>query len=448
MKKRISLILAAVLVISLGVGAWLFFGGEAEMPTGTEAEVHSEFAPDYPTVSPTEPSDPEAILAYRRDVVEAAMREQSAILWSPAEDVTYSMYNASSGIAIDAEEHPESVVTLYANRVYQGIPYTHGSGSYYSWLSFATGQNEKGVYTLTGLTDQLMTGQAANRENRHARIGNDCADQLFWAWARISSTIRFQVTTGMTEFNGCLKVGDYEYDGNRFNNENNTRQIVDRNGEQRMFRAYAQLQKGDGMVLVNRYGEGHAVMVVSVHVEYTASGDIDKTKSYVTVLEQTSGNEAEENHYYNEELGCEVYLCEVMDKAWTFETIFGKGYIPVTCKELVDPSPRPAAAVTDNVKNLTADNMFSSMLQANYRFSSVTVTIYQGDQVIQKATCYGHQEEMYEFNLFRFKNETEQTVIQGSIDLTALPAGTYRCTFEARLSTGDNIEFRNFEFTK
>ena len=417
----------------------------AETAAVTEA---TEFQVAYPTLSPTEPEDPEAILAYRRDVVEQAMREQSAVLWRPAEDITYSMVNNSSGAVLDEQTHPNEIVHLYADRIYQGIPYTHGSGSYYSWLSFATEQDENGVYTLTGITDQHLTGKSANRENNRARLGNDCADQLFWAWSRVSNSIDFHLTSEMTELHGCLKVGDYEYAGAAFSDVNNTKDIVARNGEQRMFAAYAQLQKGDGMVLINRYGEGHAVMVVTTNPVYNDDGTIDGEKSYVTVLEQTSGNEANENYYYNEELGQNVYLCEVMDKEWTYNTIFKKGYLPMTIQELVDPAPRPAATVQDYTDAPTLDNMFAGVIESNYRISSVTVTVSQNGQTVQQATCFGHQEEMYTMNLFRFQKDVEAPVTQGQISLEALPAGTYQCTFTARLSTGDDLQFRNFTFTK
>lgn len=415
----------------------------------TEAVVETTgFTVEYPTVSPTEPEDPEAILAYRRDVVEQAMREQSAILWRPAEDIIYSMWNNSGGVAIDEQTHPEEIVHLYADRIYQGIPYTHGSASYFSFLSYATAQDENGVYTLTGITDQHLNGKSAYRENIRARLGNDCADQLFWAWGRVSGSIYFRGTNSMTQFNGCLKVGDYEYSGTVFSAENNTKDIVKNNGNQRMFAAYAQLQKGDGMVLITLSGLGHAVMVVTSNPVYNEDGTIDGEKSYVTVLEQTSGNEANETCYYNEELGQNVYLCEVMDKEWSYNTIFQKGYLPMTCKELVDPSPRPAAAVEDCIDAPNLDNMFRGTISANYRISSVTVTISQNGKTVQKATCFGQQEEMYTMNLYRFTAEYETPVLQGSIDLDTLPAGTYNCTFTAMLSTGDNLQFRNFTFTK
>ena len=42
----------------------------------------------------------------------------------------------------------------------------------------------------------------------------------------------------------------------------------------------------------------------------------------------------------------------------------------------------------------------------------------------------------------------KQTVMQGKIDKDALDPGQYHCTFTARLSTGEDITFRDFDFTK
>jgi hypothetical protein len=55
---------------------------------------------------------------------------------------------------------------------------------------------------------------------------------------------------------------------------------------------------------------------------------------------------------------------------------------------------------------------------------------------------------MYTMDLFRFTSEVEAPVLQGSVSVKDLPPGTYTCIFTARLATGDNIEFRNFTFTK
>jgi hypothetical protein len=414
----------------------------------TEEDAPNAFVPEYPTQSATEPAGEAEILAYRRDVVEKAMREQSAILWRPAEDITYSLVHSSAGLEADMQTEPDRIVRLYADRIYQGIPYSHGSGSYYSWLSFATEQDENGVYTLTGITSQHLNGRSANRENIRARVGNDCADQLFWAWARVSNTISFTYTFEMTEIYGCRKVGDYTYSGTKFSAENNTKNIVKENGQQRMFAAYAQLQKGDGLVTMTLSGEGHAVMVVSSSPVYKADGTIDGEKSKVILLEQTSGNEVNEDYYYNEALGQNVYLCEAVDKEKTYNSIFQSGYLPVTCQELVEPTPRPEPQVTDYTDHPAPDNMFRGRITATYRISSVTVTISREGRLVQEATCFGSQDEMYTMDPFRFTSEVEAPVLQGSVSVKDLPPGTYTCIFTARLATGDNIEFRNFTFTK
>lgn len=433
MKKYTAFILALALLLC-GCGA-----------ARSEGE---GFTPEYPTLSPTEPEDPQAILDYRRDVVEQAMREQSAILWTPTEDITYSMRGNSQGVEADSEEYPDDVVTLEAGKVYQGIPYTHGSGSYYSWLAYAVAQDEHGIYTLSGITDQHLTGKSAYKENNCARLGNDCADQLFWAWGRISSTIQFSGTATMTDFYGCLKVGDYDCVGTTFDAANNTKVIVKENGEQRMFAAYGCLQKGDAMVLVNQYNEGHAVMVVTGETVYNTDGTINGDASYVTVLEQTTGCERSWDCHYDNQLKKWVYPCEIMDKKWSYNTLFKKGYLPVTCKELVDPAPLAPPVITDYTDVPTVDNMFGGVVECNYRFSSITVTVTKDGKALQKVTCFGHQNEMFAFNLFRFTKEAEEPVMLGSLDLDALESGSYHCTFDARISTGQVIRFRDFDFSK
>lgn len=398
--------------------------------------------------SATDPQAEDEILAQRRDLVEAEMRKMSAVLWTPAEDITYSLRSNSLGPEMDILTGYEDVITLYAGRIYQGIPYTHGSGSCYSFLSYATSVDENGVYTLSGLDGESLNGIPTNNAYNCARIGNDCADQLFWAWGQVSSSIFFPSTAYMTEYYGCLKVGDYEYTGISFSADNNTRNIVKNNGQQRMFAAYAQMLKGDGLVLINPSGAGHAVMNVRVHVEYLADGTIDGDNSYAVILEQTSGPERSESSYYNESLGQTVYLCEVLDKKWDFNTLFKKGYLPVTCKELVDPAPLEPAEITDRVDTPAPENMFTGAIEANFRISSVTITVTdEAGNPVQQATCYGHQEEMYRFSLSRFINPAEQSVMQGGIDLNALTPGSYRCTYVCQLSTGENITFRDFAFT-
>ena len=426
-------------------------GGEETTPA-TQAQMRDYitegYIPEQPVTPATEPEDPEERLAYRRDLVEKEMRRMSSVLWTPAELVTYHMATKSPGVEAAMQEDPRHVITFVPGNIYQGIPYTHGGGSGYGWLAYATAQDENGVYTLSGLTTEVLSGSGGSTQFNCARLGNDCADQLYWAWGQVSSSISFFGTSSMTEANGCLKVGTYVANGN-FSKDNNTESIVEKNGKETMFAAYSLLQKGDAIINYTSGGAGHTVMIVECHTAYLPDGTVDGENSYVTVLEQTGANEINQTKVFNETIGKDVYLCELLDAKWSFDEIFAKAYLPITCKELIDPAPRAEVQLTDGVKEPTVDNMFSGKLISNYRISDVTIRITdETGNLLQKATCFGQQNEMLTFDLKRFVGSMETRSMQGEINVNKLGAGTYHCTFTARISTGEEIVFRDFSFSK
>lgn len=434
MKRIICLLLVALLLCGCTPGE----------PAETTPSIKT-YTPSQPVIDTAETGTDEEILAKRRDIVEAEMRRMMSMFWTPAEDITYTLNGQSMGIESDLTTAPDKLITLKAGRIYRGMPYTHGSGSGYSFLTYATDQDEKGVYTISGLDPESLSGSTGNRAWGRSRISNDCADAVFWAWAQVSSSITFDQTQYMTEPYGCLKVGDYECNVIKFTGY--TKPVCKENGEQRMYAAYGHLQKGDAMVLYTDGSGGHAVMIVDVHVEQ-ADGVIDGSKSYVTILEQISSNLQAEASYFDEALGQDVYLSCGVDTQWSFETIFKRGYLPITCKELVDPTPRPEETLTDTVTTPTLDNILGGTLESNYRISSVTATVTDSKgNTVQQATCFGRQSEMYTFSVSRLTSAQEQAVMDGSIDLSALPAGSYRCTVSCRLSTGREMVFRELDFT-
>lgn len=381
----------------------------------------------------------------RRDIVEAEMRKMMSVLWTPTKDIKYSLVNSSKGVEEDAKTQPDQIITLYAGRIYQGIPYTHGGGSGYSFLDQSVSVDSKGVYTLD-LTSADLNGFASQGKNTCSRLGNDCADAIFWAWSKVSNSINFAGSGRMTEAYGCVKVGDYEQPYDDLRILDNTKGICQDNGSDKMFDCYAQLQKGDAAT-----NSGHGVMIVSNHVVRNDNGVIDGKESYVVILEQTSTCEKEEKSYYNQQLGKTVYLCEELDKKWTYENLFDKGYLPVTCKELIDESPLATLKVTDSLNNVTVSNMFTGTVKANFRISSVTVTITDNSgNVVQKATCYTRQtnNEGDKFDLSRFTDSVEKLVMKGQVDLDKLASGSYKCVFSCLAGNGETFTFRSFTFSK
>lgn len=394
------------------------------------------FDSNAPVAPKEEPEDPEAILAQRRDVVEGHMRYMGTVRWQVDEEVTYSYKGIVSGNATT-----QDTITLKPGRIYQGIPYTHGTGSAYNFLDYAVSQNKDGVYQLSGLSVEALDGINRTAEGSRARVGNDCADCVFWAWSQVSSTISFENTNHMTEAYGCVKVGQYDFYLPIM--EDHTKYVCQENGEQTMYAAYAQLQKGDALVYVANNTGGHAIMAVENHVVYQKNGQIDDSKSYITFLEQNAG--AEVNQMVAMDGNDVIFLCEVLDKKMTYRQLYRTGYLPITCKELVDPAPLPEATVTETATAYDKDSLFQSTVTSNYRITSVTVTILDGDKVVQKATCHASEKEGYNFWLARFTAATEKPVMIGDIDLTKLKSGTYRCIFQCRVSNGEILTFRDFD---
>lgn len=417
MKKLLCILLTAVL-----------FTGCAN--TNQIPQITKGYQADQQVTNLEETGTAEEILANRRKIVMDEMRDMMSLLWSPTETFTYD---------IMGENDPDEPITFIKGKIYSGIPYTTGNASRSAFLSYATKQ-ENGVYTLEGVSGEIMTG------GQIPRIGNYCSSAVFWAWARVSNSISFTLTKFMTPLYGCVQVGDYVYGGSNYD-DIATSQICQENGEDVMFASYAQLLPGDAMVYRTGSG-GHTVMIMDVEVVYTAGGKIDPERSTVTIVDQAISTLREQPTTYVEGVG-EVVLCEKLDRVWTFETIFKQGYLPITCQELIDPSPLEPVTVTDYTDAPTVDNMFKGTIQSSYKISHITVDIYnEKGGLVQTATCYSVMNEKYTFNMYRFVQETEQPAIQGNMDIDALPGGSYRCVFTARMSTGDDIIFRDFTFEK
>ena len=447
MKRYFIILLAALLVLSLAacqeapaettvapVETTVAPVETTVLPTETTAAPTETTAP-VETEAPTEPLTPEEqILQERRDIVEAYMRQQTTILWRCEEDLLYTI--ASNVEPENADSSKQ--IQLVAGRLYMGLPYAYTSGTVDSFLEYAGKPDENGIYTISDLSWEALSGSS-----KIARLGNDCSAALVLAWSQVGGSVSAQSTQYMCEDYGFLRVGDYESDPS---DNTPTTSAIARNGMEKMLAAYAQLQKGDGLVC-RAAASGHAVMVVDVEVVYLEDGSIDTYSSYVTILEQTSTSiKAQTSKEKHPVTGEPIYQICGVDRAFTFRYLIQKGYLPITCKELVDPSPLPEKTITDSETAFHKDTILSGVLSSDWYIDAVTVTLTDSTgAAVQEAMAFATRKGNNAFDMQKFVND-HPTTIRGSIDPAALASGNYHCTVVCRLTTGDEIIARDFDF--
>lgn len=389
-------------------------------------------------IAPVEDVQGAEILAQRRDQAESYMRQMATVMWRASEDITYS--NNSNSVDPTSGE-AKDLIYIRAGRLYRGLPYSHAAGGPNAFLEYAGEQDENGIYTISGLTWHPLNGA-----NKTARVGNDCASAVGLSWGTLGNSLAQDSSTKyMTTKYGYLRVGEYESNDDA---HTYTLPVCEANGYDKMAAAYAQLQKADAVVRRNKNdSNGHAMMVVSVHVEKTAEGLIDGVMSYITVLEQTSGTIEAERCHYDAELGENVYETYLIDNKYTFFDLYSAGYLPITCKELIDPSPVEPESVSDSLAQPSIDSIFDGNLTATRFLESVTISITDvQENVVQICTASPTNRQLYHFDMQTFVTDRPE-VLRGKIDLSTLPAGTYTCRLTCRLITGTEVVVRNFTFT-
>lgn len=364
------------------------------------------------------------------------MRQMATVLWRAQEDITYSNNSQSTNPATD--NPPRDLIYIKAGRLYRGLPYSHATGDAASFLEYAGEPDDNGIYPISGLSWESLNGS-----NTTARISNDCAAAVGISWGTVGNSLVKNCTTKyMTEKYGYLRVGEYESPSDEYTW---SVPVVEQNGFEVMCAAYSQLQKADAVVRRNKAdNNGHAMMIVTVNIVKTDNGAIDGTRSYVTVLEQTSGHIEQQQAKFDSELGENVYTTYLIDKKYTFTALYSEGYMPITCKELIDPSPVEEVKVTDSATE--SKDIFEGALTATRFISAVTVTITDSEgNILQQCAGSPVSRDAYTFDMQTFVDDRPE-VLRGKLDLAALEAGTYHCTVNCRLVTGDNFTMRDFDF--
>jgi len=189
------------------------------------------------------------------------------------------------------------------------------------------------------------------------------------------------------------------------------------------------------------------MMIVSVDVVTREDGSVNGSKSKVTVLEQTRSHIRSGANYYDEAYGENVYITYGVDVEYSFQDLFGSGYLPITCRELIDPAPVEAPTIADTETAYTRENLIKGTLTSKWFIDAVTVTVTDGQgNTVQEATVKATRGKNREFDLNKFVTDHENTVI-GSLQPEKLKAGSYHCKLVCRMTTGQMITVRDFDFT-
>ena len=401
--KRLNAALLALMTAALCVGC-------GETPAET-------------TVATTGPD----ILGERRQLVQDYMRSQLDFYWTCDEPMPY--YRSRTG---------ELEFTFEPGRVYRGIPYTPSGGTTTSFLRYGQGADEKGVHHLSGFSVNQETGEVSVLQ-----LGGDCSTTVFNAWSQIASSISSEkrTTKWMTENNGYLRVGDYQSDPNE---NSNTIRTCQTNGEQVMYAAYGQLQPGDAVVHFND-GSGHVMMITQCTVSSdTESGDIKGFTSFVRIMDQTSGNMNAEIKEYNEAIGEDVYPIGNLEKVYSFAQLYEKGYLPITCRELVDPAPLAEETLelvpsAEQAGDGLLGQLLSRTVQSNRAINMVTLTVTDSAGAEVQACSFvpaGTYARTLPLSLFV---TAESHLLKGTLELEKLEPGSYQLCCEVLSVTGKTI---------
>ena len=375
------------------------------------------------------------VLAQRRDAAESYMRSMLTVLWSPEEDILYTLDGKKS----PEESTDDKKMLLKADRIYRGMPYAYAGSTLAAFMEYAGQPDSNGVIPISDLP-----WIALSRDSNRSRIGLDGSSSLMLAWAQIGRSFTFTNSADMTQENGYLHVGDYETDPDT---SKGSLKVCNRNGQDVMFAAYAQLQKADG-VFTSAESGSHTMMVVSTHVVKDKAGNIDGDESYVITLEQSKYPFQKEEHAYDEQLGAEVYAISTLDEKHTFNDLFSGGYLPITCKELINPAPLAEVKVNDSNRNTSMDVFMNGYVDSNYHIDTLTVTITDKDgNIVQQAALRAPRYDKRMVAVNRFEKDKEGRV-RGTLDYTALEDGKYHCALVCRLVNGQEFTTRDFSFEK
>jgi hypothetical protein len=331
---------------------------------------------------------------------------------------------------------------IYGGAIYQGMPYANNPTLNYDAFieDFTTGPDANGVYEVKDVLayDKYIWG-------------NNCADVVYWSWATIANSFDNITFSGyFLEKYDLVHVGDYDVLEEEISKDRpkETIDICKRNGMQKMFEAYAMLMKGDGLMFYHPTG-GHVIMAAEVKLARTDDGKIDGERSKLVYYDQNSG--------YSQKQGINnrtVWSSCAYQGTMTFTQLYTEGYLPITCKELMDESIEiEAETFTDSMtaEQLTKINVLRGFIDFNYYVSKAKLEITDANgNVVYSGIRYRDETKPYRVSMTWFAEKTTPSYANMEIykpfSIDELAAGSYHCKVDVYLSTGNVHTVRDFDF--
>lgn len=335
-----------------------------------------------------------------------------AALWTPSVDVEF------------VRNKSESNDVMEKGNIYGGLPYIGlGSGTLYRLMDYM--DEETGVVDMhRALKRESFDTPVTMDEMKY--FGNQCANGAFGGWGRVINTISSIATTNFTHSKGCLRLGDYTYDQDKWTADARTTAVLEANGEQTIFESYALMQPADGLVYYTT--AGHAAMCISdAVVVRNSNGTINGDESYIYVTDQAQNwvaatNEAGDSYEYKNNWNVKK----------SFTALFEGNYLPFTFAEFLGTDPIEATEVGFSLSGgkITKSQYFSATVTSNYAVSDVyaIVTNDAGEEIyrhVTRSTGSGYQS----LDIVESGVRTDQW--------GTLPEGTWNIEVVAQLGTGE-----------
>jgi len=404
------------------------------------------------------------IIAARQDLVVAESDKMVTTLFMYDRDLSFVS-------AIDETDH----YSLTAGQLYRGMPYTSGNLSLNSYL-----QNVK--YVENGVNH--MDTDAYFGPHWGFLLGASCTDVVYWSMCQISDTLDFGFAQQMVERYGAYKVGDYTYTTQMSEDGIellvNTKQDVIDNGEEVMFNAYALLQPGDACAYwfpddpdTDEVEQGnHSIVVAEVHVVTNDDGSINGNSSYIRFNDLNGNYQNVVQVEVGGELVDAISPCVYREDdagRLMFSQMYTRGYLPMTCKELLSPEEPVCETELYDSKagELNFQNLCEGTIKCNYYMSFLEMEITDSEgNTVQKARRFTNEGDrrdpdithstffmsyFMERHNFSWSPETnEDYALYRESDMIKpheLASGNYHCTLTVYVSNGDVFELRDFDFT-